>query len=180
MKSIFTFLLSIMLFTASAQTPQLSGDTLSWSDLKPLTWKDFKGKPSNDLESGECLMVLLADFSKPNPLKPAQARAVAVFDRQHSHTDKAKQTAEELRYYQVMFNIYELHARKLRQEFKNTKFGLDPNKTFQEKYAKAINTLNERVREYRNDTDEGEELAEVQKWEKLILAELQALKDFAQ
>ncbi len=178
MKNSFILLISLLVSTPLfSQT--LSADTLHWSANKKLTWNDFKGKPSDELETGECLMVMQASFVKKNPLKPAIAAVVAVFDRKHSHTAIDDRTAQELKYYQVMFDIYEVYSRKLRQEFKNTKFGLDPDKIFQEKYSKGITALDERVRKYRNDTNQGESNAELLKWEKQIALELKELEKFS-
>jgi hypothetical protein len=178
MKLLFTTLASFLFYTLCfSQT--LSNDTLHWSENKKLAWADFKGKEIKGAEKAQqSLMAMVANYTKGNPLKPTSTTVVTVFDRKKSWTSSAAQTSQELKYYQVMFDIYELHSRMLRKEFKGAKLGLDPNKAFQEKYSLAIAALDEQVRDYNEETDSGANSAELNKWEEQIKKDLKALDGF--
>lgn len=169
--------LFLLLLFPSAVFAQVKPDTLHWKESKPLSWEEFKGKPKNGM-SGEAFCQLDAQYEKPNPLKKTKFKIFAVWDKKKSWVAAASKTADELLYYQVLFNIYEVHARKLRKEFSETKFGIDPEKTFRAKYNAADASPTEDERDFRDETNEGAEAEELKKWDEKIKAELKELAPF--
>ncbi len=180
MKQLTTTLACFLFYSICfSQTQSLSNDTMHWSESKKLAWTDFKGKEVKGAEKAQqSLMAMTASFTKGNPLKPTSTIVVTAFDRKKSWVSASARTEQELRYYQVMFDIYELHSRMLRKEFKGTKLGLDPNKIFQEKYSLAIADLDEHVRTYNEETKSGADKAALDKWDEQIKKDLISLEDF--
>jgi hypothetical protein len=152
------------------------GDTLHWKEGKPLSWADFKGKSKNGM-AGEAFCTIDAKYEKPNPLKKTKFKIFAVWDRSKSWIAAASKNEDELLYYQVLFNMYEVHARQLRKEFSETKWGMDPEKVFRAKYNEADASLTDDVRNFRDETDEGANMEELKKRDEKIK---KALKDLLQ
>lgn len=178
-----TFISSLLLCSSIciSYSQNLSNDTLHWSENKKLAWADFKGKEVKNAEKAQqSLMAMIASFNKGNPLKPTATTVTTVFDKKKSWVSASAQTDQELKYYQTMFDLYELHSRKLRKEYKETKMGIDPNKTFQEKYSLAIAELDEHMREYNEETRSGADATALNEWSQDIKKELQALAAFKQ
>lgn len=152
-------------------------DTLHWKESKPLSWADFKGKPKTGM-SGEAFCQLDANYEKPNPLKKTKFKIYAVWDKKKSWIAPGSKTEDELLYYQILFSIYEVHARKLRKEFSETKFGLNPEAEFRTKYNAATENITDETNEYRDETKEGEDKAAVKKWDDKIKKEIKDLEKF--
>lgn len=168
----------LLYFPATIFSQTKTADTIHWKESKPLTWEDFKGKPKAETMTGEGFCMLQAKYEKPNPIKKTRQKVFAVWDRGKSWISPKAKTASDLLYYQVLFNIYELHARKLRKEFNETKFGLDPDKIFQQKYNAAMDALTEKSREFRNETSEGADAEALKKWDARVKKELKELDQF--
>ena len=156
-----------------------SNDTIHWRESKPLSWTDFKGKPKSGM-SGQAFCMLEANYEKPNPLKKTKFKIAAVWYKSKSWIESSSKTEGELLYYQVLFSIYEAHARKLRKEFIETKFGLNPEKEFREKYNSAAESLTDESNEYRDETKEGEDKEAVKKWDVKEKEELKKLEKFGE
>ena len=173
MKKTF-IILTFILTTLLSYSQQPSDDTLHWSATKKLAWTDFKGKTAGKTGVlGNVAMLVSAKFHKGIKAKTS---VETIFDRKVSFISEKEKTAQMLKYYQVMFDIHELQTRKLRKELKETKLGLDPEKIFQEKYTVALKELDERVDSYQEETEEGTNAAEIEKWSKTIQQELKGLK----
>ncbi|MBI4945141.1 MAG: hypothetical protein HY840_01925 [Bacteroidetes bacterium] len=175
MKNILLSLSFIALaFPAFSQT--LSSDTLHWSSNRKLEWKDFSGKSLGvPGMTGQETMVMNAKFYKT---LRAKATVETVFDRKKSWAPKEEQTEQELKYYRTMFDLYEVESRKLRKLFKETKFGLDPDKVFQEKYNEALEALDERSKLYMEETGLGADAAAMEKWNATLQLELKELEAY--
>jgi hypothetical protein len=155
-----------------------SNDTLHWSASRKLQWKDFLSKTSDkNGVLGQATMLMNAQFHKGFK---ATTRVETVFDRKGSFAPPTGQTPQQLNYFQTMFDLYEAESRKLRKEFKETRFGLDPDKVFQEKYTAALKALNERVDNYMEETTAGDEPKELKKWSDALKLELKGLEAFSE
>ena len=157
----------------------LSNDTIHWIDYRKIAWSDFKGD-TIDLPgiTGQTLIVVLAYYNKPNLFIPTRTSVYTVFDRKNSWAINAYKIDKSLKYNQTMFNLYEVYARKLRKDFKNTKFGLDPNKVFLEKYNSTLTNLSDRNKQYMKETKIGTDSDSLDKWDKIIQAELKELEEY--
>jgi len=168
--------LAIFYLAVVSYAQQTSNDTIHWSESRQLEWKDFTGKAAGkNGVLGQGTMVMNAKFHKG---LRATTSVEAIFNRKSSFVSAEGKTVQQLKYFQTMFDIYEVESRKLRKEFKSTKFGLDPDKVFQEKYNAALKALSERVDEYMEETATGNEPAEVEKWSQALKLELKELEGF--
>jgi hypothetical protein len=176
MKNIVASLLLIFLFLHS-YSQQTSNDTIHWSESRKLEWKDFTGKAEGkEGMLSQAIMIMNAKFHKGFK---ATTSVEVIFDRKSSFVSTEGKNAQQLKYFQTMFDLYEVESRKLRKEFKATKFGLDPDKVFQEKYNAALKVLSERADQYMEETATGSEPEEVAKWSKILKAELKELEIFS-
>lgn len=176
-KSILTIVILSLTLTVSSQA--LSNDTLHWAEYRKLTWDDFKGEPI-DLPgmAGQEMTVMLANFKKAHLLLPAMASVVTIFDRNNSWAADKSRTSQQLKYYQLTFDLHEVYSRKLRKEYSQTKFGLDPNTVFQQKYNTALTALSDRNKLLMKETKMGQDSAMVDKWAATIETELKELDAF--
>lgn len=172
--------LALSLICIVTFSQSISNDTIHWASYRKLDWNDFKGS-SIDVQglSGQALMVILANFQKLNLFFPVKTHVVTVFDRKNSWVTDAGKTDQSLKYYQVMFDLYEVYARKLRKDFKETKFGMDPNKVFQEKYESELSDLSDRNKQYMQETKLGTDADALKKWEDEVHRELQELSKYS-
>lgn len=154
----------------------LSSDTIHWKGNHKLDWKDFTGTPPKSANGKvQVTMVMDAKFHK---VLRSTTTVETILDRKKSWISKELQTEQELKYYQVMFNLYEVESRKLRKQFKETKLGLDPEKVFHEKYNAALAALDERSKQYMEETDTGTDATELEKWNKTLEQELKQLEAY--
>lgn len=173
------YILLALIFISFLSFSQVkSGDTLHWKESKPLTWNDFKGKPKNGM-NGEAFCMIDARYEKPNPLKKTKFKIYAVWDKSKSWIAANSKNENELLYYQVLFNIYEVHARQLRKDFSEIKkWGIDPEKTFRAKYNEADASLTEEEHNLRDETDDGSSIDILKKWDEKVKKELNDLAQF--
>ena len=187
MEKLFFLLLSLFLIQCSAgkiselhQTYNQE-DYLYWSETRRLTWEDFKGKPAgtSDDYSTEIFMSIPSSIEKENLFSPPKLTSVCVFDKQHSRINKNIANGTLLIYYQTIFDIHEVYARKLRKTFLETDFGLND---FKEKYRsmteKNNNDLLNRIEEFRRASKLGQNKETVKQWAAKIRNELQELYQF--
>ena len=181
MKAIRLFTACLFLFLSAALYCQTksANDTMHWRASKPLSWGDFKGKPKkiNGMR-GEAFCMNYSKYEKPNPLKKTKYKVFAIWDKSKSWIDPNSKTTEELLYYQTLFNIYEVNARKLRKEFSETKFGINPDAVFEEKYNASNAALIDECDQYKEETQAGTSEEAVKKWDAKIKAELKELQQY--
>lgn len=156
-----------------------SNDTLHWQASRPLTWDDFKGEPIEGIGmAGEAFCMNLANFNRPNAFKKTKFTVLAIFDRTKSWIDPEAKAESLLAYFQVMFNIYEVHARYLRKDLAESKFGYDPTPLFQEKYNASMTKLMNQFNQFRRETKMGRDQKKVEEWKLKIEEELDSLASF--
>lgn len=178
MRYILTIIFGLSFLTGQGQTT-VSNDTLQWQESRPITWDDFKGEPIEGLGLvGEVFCMNLANFERPNAFQKTKFKVVAIFDRTKSWIDKDAREETVLTYFQVMFNIYEVHARSLRKDLATSKFGYDPTPLFQEKYNNSMNNLINEFNQFRRETKMGTDINALMTWKKRVEEELKALEDF--
>lgn len=159
---------------------EISSDTLHWSSNRLLSWDDFKGEPIEGIGlHGEVFCMNLANFERPNAFQKTKFKVVAIFDRTKSWIIEEYQSDIGLTYFQIMFNIYEVHARGLRKELTNSKFGSDPTPIFQEKYNNSMTYLIDEFNQFRKETKLGRDTKILMEWKNKVEEELMALNDFA-
>jgi hypothetical protein len=178
MKYILTALSAFIILSATAQV-KVSDDTLHWNANRPLQWSDFKGEPvdGGSLE-GQILCINLAGFQRKSAHHTSVFNIVSVFDRKNSWMPEDKQTDLGLRYFQVMFNIYELHSRKMREAYALSKTAKDPDAEFKEKYAQSANERSYDLNMFKAKTKYGLDSTAVETWRVKVDEQLKALGDY--
>ena len=162
---------------ASAQNIQ------EWSENYHLKAEDFQGKVPNT----DQMQSTLGSFSVSYEMgglnlittRNLNKNVAAEFQRDASYL---RQTDEEstkrlLDYQQMIFNLYELQARKLRQQFfteRRTLLTKGPSDLHQKVLAEHTKLLSE----IQNETFYGASSEEVAKWNKWILQEIDKLGEF--
>jgi hypothetical protein len=176
------YFLSIVLagivWSATCQT-QVSNDTLHWNGKRPLAWEDFRGEPIEGIAvSGEVFCMNLANFVRPGAFQKTRFTVVSIFDRTKSWINSAAKSELGLKYFQVMFNIYEVHARNLRKDLATSKFSGDPTQAFQAKYNLSMTNLTNEFNEFRRQTKLGSDSVALDQWKVKVDEELKALEDY--
>jgi len=178
MKWLFIPILTLLCSFVEAQSLS-SMDTLQWRSSRPLTWEDFKGEPIDGIGlTGEVFCMNIANFERANAFQKVRFKVFPIFDRPKSWINNDMKSADALRYFQVIFNLYEVHARHLRKELSVTKFGADPNPVFQEKYNTSMALLMEEFNQFRKDTKMGVDKNALIAWETKVDGELKSLEAF--
>lgn len=178
MKSIFTALFFLLLSSVHAQV-KVSNDTLHWNANKPLTWNDFKGVATEgNLLHGQVLCMNLAGFQRPSAYHETQFNIVSVFDRLNSWMPEEERTELGLKYFQVMFDIYEVHARIMRKEYADSRSAKDPDAAFQAKYSVSGNDRSTELNQFKMRTKSGLDSTAVATWRVKVDEELKALEAY--
>lgn len=178
MRYILSILLAVIFLTAEAQTT-VSNDTIHWRESRPLTWDDFKGEPVEGIGlMGESFCMNAAGFSKPNAFQKTKFDVVAMFDRSKSWIDPKAKSEAGLTYFQVLFNIYEVHARSLRKDLATSKLGYDPTQKFQEKYNNSMTGLADEFNQFRRETKLGTDSDALASWKIKVEEELKMLEEY--
>jgi|WetSurMetagenome_2_1015567.scaffolds.fasta_scaffold00609_13 hypothetical protein len=154
-------------------------DTIHWSENRKISWDDFKGKPQIYTGFiGEAFCMNAGFYDKPNALSEINFRVYSIFDRTKSWVNPEARSEYGLLYFQVMFNIYEKHARMLRKTLSETKFGKDVNSVFMIKYNDSMTALSDEFNEFRNDTRMGQDKGALLRWDKQVQADLKLLEKY--
>lgn len=169
------------LFLASqiyAQT-NLANDTLHWSENRKLSWADFKGEPLDYTGfHGEAFCMNMANYERPNAFSKTTFNVTSVFDRTKSWVSPNAKSDLGLLYFQIMFDLYELHARELKKDLSEAKFGQDPNPIFQEKYNNSMTALTNEFNEFRKETKLGQDKNALLIWDRKTQDKLKLLENY--
>ncbi|MHB8580071.1 MAG: hypothetical protein ACYDA4_09455 [Ignavibacteriaceae bacterium] len=187
MKLFIPFLLSFLIVQcASNNIPELykkynSNEYLYWSNTSKLTWDDFQGIPI-DLSGKTASGIHVynpATIEKENIFTPAKLTAICVFDKRTSWVNEKVATKSLLLYDQVIFDIYELYTRKLREEFSKTDFNIDNYKVkFRQLTEKNNRELIKNIEQFRKDTSSGQIAEATILWNYKISNELNRLEKY--
>lgn len=174
-------LLSFALLPLALLGQETPNDTLHWSPTRLLAAADFKQQPQDYTGmNGEAYCMVLANFERPSTTDSTTYHAVAIFDRSKSWIAPKVEQKPLLAYFQVMFDLYELHARKLKKSFTDTPAEGDPTAAFQARYNAMMTDLSNAFNTYRKETRMGQDPAQVAVWSKRVKEELGALSAYAE
>jgi len=168
----------IILFTATSFTATKAQDTIYWSPNYKLKWTDFKGIIDSSSEHGAISYIGInyklsakgQNFSYTILTYFASLKSwVRIF------------TEKSLIHEQGHFDIAEIFARKFRQAIKQYKLNHSTIKQdIKNTYNRIIEQMDKTDALYDKETDFHRNATQQQKWNKLIAAELERLKDYAQ
>ncbi len=159
-----------------------SNEYLYWSKTRRLTWDDFQGIPL-DLSGKTASGIHVynpATIEKENIFTPAKLTAICVFEKSTSWVNEKVATKSLLLYDRVIFDIYELYTRKLREEFSKTDFNIDNYKEkFRQLTEKNNRELIKNVEQFRKDTSSGQIAEATILWGDKISDELDRLEKYS-
>lgn len=178
MKNLASIVLFVFLNSALLAQNNLN-DTLHWCEQKPLTYDDFRGESMEFTGFvGENFCLLSANYSRPNTFAKTEYQIEAIWDRQKSWLAKEAQTKENLLFFQVCFDIYELHARLLRKKCAAFPRNTDPAQILQPTYNQAMSGLLEEYNMFRKETKMGRDAEAVLAWSDAVREKLDQLVEF--
>jgi len=181
------FLLILLLFlTACTQVVLTVPETpranyLYWNADRPLTWEDFQGRPFDATGTIACEIYLLnpSGLGRMTLYHPIEISVYTCMDRSRSWVRAEYKSADLLLYNQLLFDLYEIQTRHLRQEFKSTKFSLfNPLPRYQEISNRGNQVLEDRIVQFRRETNLGRDSAALAEWQKDLRRELAELAPF--
>lgn len=175
---IVSFIIMVF-FLSDALAQSISNDTIHWHENYNLTLADFKMEPMDFTGlAGEAFCMNIANYRKASTFAKTEFEVVAVFDRSKSWISREIDSLHGLQFFQVMFNIYELNARKLKRELTMTKFGADPGPIFEQKYNNSMTELSNQYNEFKKDTKMGSDREKLAAWDVFIRQELKLLEGY--
>lgn len=179
MRNLLLLFSSILLATTSASCQTNTNDTLHWNENRPISFADFKGESMEFTGFiGENFCMLSANYYRPNTFARTDYIVEAIWDRNKSWIAESAKNEEVLRFFQVSFDIYELHARSLRKKCLELPRNSDPTKLLQPMYNEAMTSLMEEYNLFRKDTKMGQDTDAVIAWKDAINVKLQELQDY--
>jgi hypothetical protein len=172
------FFLCIGILNISAQNKQ---DLIGWDEKRPLTWKDFKGKPEQDypfhaLTAGS----MYYEYERMGDTK-FKFKLKMGFDPKKSWVKANEATDKLLVHEQIHFDIYELYARIMIKKIEDSK--TLSGKNFSDKMKKVFNdTFEELVkfqRKYDHETDHSKKEDKQKEWNEKIVKMLKEYQKYA-
>ena len=156
---------------------------MEWSEDKPLRVEDFEATAPNaeNLQSASGSFSVSYEFGGLSLITTRNLNSFVHcnFQKDASYFDKADETATKrmLAYQQLIFNMYELEARNLRQRFFDERTRLltkGPGEIYQEVAAEHARQL----AKVESDTFHGSNIEEIRRWNEWVLEEIEKLSDF--
>lgn len=165
---------------AFAQSPAASPDTLHWNSTHALKAGDFKMAPLDfPGVAGEAVCLLLVNYKQKSPLSKPEYHTRASFDRAKSWVLKDSTLDENLRYFQVMFDLYELHARMLQKDLTEHTPASGIDAFMQERYNAALGATMDEFNQFRRESKMGHDRAAVTQWSQRVRRDIAAMAAYA-
>lgn len=162
----------------STEGNRLMGDEIKWQSDFRLQWSHFKGKPDHG-SNMDALTESGITFSWSCDWRGFQVDAYAIFVPQGSWVKSP--TNALLTHEQLHFDITEIHARKLRQFFKEHPNPCQLGKAGIDKAAQGfIRASYAMQEEYDLATNHGQNYRAQKEWQSKIANELAALANYAE
>lgn len=180
MRSLFV-LGSLFALSVRAQVSVTVLDTLHWNSQRRLKIADFHMAPQDFTGmAGESNNMLMVDFKKPSPFLKTTYHTHAIFDRSRSWFDPRSQETELLDYFQVVFDLYELHARLLKKDLVENGPKGDPTMFMNERYSSWSGTLSAQFYKFREESRMGQKHDVVVAWGARVRAQIEMLGPYAE
>jgi hypothetical protein len=143
----------------------------SWDEGK-LTWADFTEKQT-DLGTSELKYFLGYKTERSKFGDTLQVRIVAYcsIDRMLSWVNPQYKTEQTLLFNQVVFDLVEIHRRKLQWELDMVRSVLD----YESKYWFIINACSKEIDRYTKESNGGQDLSIIHLWQQKVTNELNVL-----
>ncbi|MBN1397342.1 MAG: hypothetical protein JXA06_04845 [Bacteroidetes bacterium] len=183
----FLFYIGFSVFVSSCATTGIQNESFSdrtdivrWSDTTKLSWEDFTGTPpDNTTLDFEMVVLTPAEFQEPSIFRSASAKVECYMVKDASWVIKSKEKKQLLAYNQIMFDICELSARKLRKAISEADFELlGSSELFNKIYNDNKRELTNTIDSYHSETESGINTKKLKEWQEKVVRELSILEDF--
>lgn len=144
-----------------------------WNTGK-LTWQDFNEK-SNEREISELNYFLgfSPEKQKIGDFTVYKYIASAYMDKDQSWVNPTYKTEQYLRYNQVVFDIVEIHRRKLQRELDRTDYAYEAER----KFNQIVILCNSEIEKFKKESNRGEDMVAIDYWEQKTLDALKFQPD---
>lgn len=182
MKAIF---LTFFLFCSSFVFGQNEKEKIQWNKNRPLTWSDFKGKPSpsNDYKastnSGMSISWSLSESGNKVTLVDYEVKANFYPESSWKKEDIQKKDYI-LAHEQLHFDISELHARKLRKALAEYEGGKNVQKELKDIYRKHEKERQKMQNTFDAESDHSRIEEEELRWRDYVQKELEKYRAYAE
>lgn len=165
---------------APVQNPTPPKELLAWSATRPLTWADFKGRPSTaDPLHALTTANIGAQIGCQDYVFSANVQATFTPSESWVKSPHTESTAL-LHHEQVHFDLTEVHARQLRQKLKTLRFDCEHlQPAFNNVMKVAIANWQREQQRYDVDTNHGLNLVKQKAWDEQVQQRLTALQAYA-
>lgn len=154
---------------------------IQWEEDRPLTWEDFKGRPSVTTSYYAMTYGMLEPAFAPIDGGKYKFTLAVSFDTKRSWVKKGKGTEELLLHEQNHFNIFEIYARifmkRLKDEdvFEGKNFSKELNKIFQKTFKELTNIQDK----YDKETNHSINKTKQKEWNEKLSNMLLEYQDYA-
>ena len=183
MKNILKFSFFIALFSTFPLAAQNETESIVWQVGRQLNWSDFKGTPEGKVyEAARSQFKIEFRYTgkTENNGLVLQFHVSALFIPQDSWFVEEKKSNELLIHEQLHFDITELFARKMRQEFKSAHISNDNYKVeIQAIYDNIMKEMKAYRSLYNDETFFGANLNKQLEWNSKVRREMAELEKFA-
>jgi hypothetical protein len=180
MKRFILLIIFFLPFFLSAQKIKKE-DIINWSNDRPLTWADFKGKidPANKLEAAAtCTQLIVTPDNQCKDSIKYFVYAQAV--KTKSWKLKKEDSDYMLKHEQTHFDIAELFARKLRKELAETAFTTKTlNSQIEKLFNKYFKLLEEEQKKYDKETNHSIIKEKQEEWNNKIKEDLNSYGSYS-
>jgi hypothetical protein len=150
--------------------------SIRWNENKQLTWEDFTGKVNDSSKfDAECFAEIRYEYRFFYP-GVFQFDVYANFDRNNSWSRKEMQTPALLKHEQMHFNIAQLFAEKLRDDFENFNYSANYNDQIRLLFIRREQEYRQMQEQYDEETNHSLRTVKQKEWEDFIFGELRKTK----
>lgn len=186
-------IVSIRAFEKLRANEFFSNNRYQWIETPCFSWSLFSVLSDSVASTGfttiDCDYVLIPDkgdmyrrYTKDNKCKnlidKQKFSVYAYIDKNNTIISESLMTEEMLLYYEVIFNITELYARKLRKFIIDSKIKRY-NELLSAFYIMSKTKYNQHILQYKKDTSYGNNIHKVVEWNNKILEELNTYSNYA-
>lgn len=182
--TLYLFFIFIGIISAQENYEHLGDSVISWKSSVHLSWNDFQGE-TESLDYAEAMTGYKINILPKNVIVDEQDRiqgyetltVEARFYKKHSWTSTKSLTL--LKHEQLHFDIAELYARKIRQNFEVLKLKKEARfSTYWENYSNLWKACRQFQKLYDIDTHHGAKIETNRVWGQRIERELEELKEY--
>lgn len=177
-KILFSGMLICLAPFVFAQSDKTEGH-IKWSEDYKLTWADFQAKPKKN-HVASAMSDITFSVSVHSEGKYLIVYIQPSFNPKGSWAKEEDRVDELLKHEQIHFDIYEVNARKMRQELQMKKLTTANSQETVNNLMEKYGNLNIKVQErYDGETDHSLKKDKQEKWNEQITVELESLKDYS-